>query len=117
MHKGKRIEFCKCFTVKQQKSNNLILEKIINYKVKQKNKKPEKTIVDVRRPDEYEKAHATGTINIPLNEISARLDEITEISTPIVLVCGGGTRHVKAFELLKSNGIECEKGGSWKDIK
>ncbi|MEO8821012.1 MAG: rhodanese-like domain-containing protein [Ginsengibacter sp.] len=85
--------------------------------MKPKSKKPQKTIVDVRRPDEYEKAHAKGTVNIPLNEIPARLDEIKKISTPIVVVCGGGTRHVKAFELLKSNGIECEKGGSWKDIK
>ena len=75
--------------------------------MKQKSTKAEKTIIDVRRPDEYEKAHAKGTINIPLNEIPA----------PIVVVCGGGTRHVKAFELLKSSGIECEKGGSWKDIK
>ena len=85
--------------------------------MKQKNKKPEKTIIDVRRPDEFEKAHATGTINIPLNEIPGRLDEISKLNTQLVIVCGGGTRHVKAFELLKSSGIECEKGGSWKDIK
>ena len=85
--------------------------------MKQKSTKAEKTIIDVRRPDEYEKAHAKGTINIPLNEIPVRLDEIKKIATPVVVVCGGGTRHVKAFELLKSSGIECEKGGSWKDIK
>lgn len=85
--------------------------------MKQKKNKAEKTIIDVRRPDEYKKAHAKGTINIPLNEIPARLDEINKIKTPIVVVCGGGTRHVKAYELLQSNEIECEKGGSWKDIK
>lgn len=83
----------------------------------QKNNNAEKTIIDVRRPDEYGKAHANDTINIPLSEIPTRLEEIKEMTTPVVLVCGGGTRHVKAFELLKSNGIECEKGGSWKDIK
>jgi len=33
-----------------------------------------------------------------------------------VFVCGGGTRHVKAFDLLKANGIISEKGGSWKDV-
>jgi len=85
--------------------------------VKQKNKNSQKTIIDVRRPDEYEKAHANGTINIPLNEIPSRLDEIRKLNTPLVVVCGGGTRHVKAFELLNSKGIECEKGGSWTDIK
>jgi hypothetical protein len=36
------------------------------------------------------------------------------MTQPPVLVCGGGTRHVKAFELLKENGIDSHKGGSWK---
>ena len=45
-----------------------------------------------------------------------RLDEIKKIKEPLVVVCGGGTRHVKAFELLKENGIERKKGGSWKDV-
>lgn len=85
--------------------------------MKKKNKTPQKTIIDVRRPDEYEKGHANGTINIPLNEIDGRFDEINKLKTPLVAVCGGGTRHVKAFELLNSHGINCEKGGSWKDIK
>ena len=60
--------------------------------------------------------HVAESINIPLQEIENRLEEIKEISNPIVLVCGGGTRHIKAFELLKANGIETEKGGSWKDV-
>jgi rhodanese-related sulfurtransferase len=33
-----------------------------------------------------------------------------------VVVCGGGKRHAKAFELLKENGIESERGGSWKEV-
>ncbi|MEO8719818.1 MAG: rhodanese-like domain-containing protein [Ginsengibacter sp.] len=75
-----------------------------------------RTIIDVRRPDEFAKEHAEGSLNIPLLEIPERLDEIRKIKLPIVLVCGGGTRHVKAFELLKSHGIECEKGGGWRDV-
>ena len=81
-----------------------------------KSKPLRKTIIDVRRPDEFEKGHARGSINIPLQEMEKRLDEIKEISEPIVLVCGGGTRHVKAFELLKANGIKSEKGGGWKEL-
>lgn len=77
---------------------------------------PGKIIIDVRRPDEFEKGHAKGSINIPLQQMEERLDEIKNISEPIVLVCGGGTRHVKAFELLKANGIKSEKGGGWKDV-
>jgi rhodanese-related sulfurtransferase len=75
-----------------------------------------KVVIDVRRPDEFEKEHAKKSINIPLNEMRERLDEIKKIKAPIVLVCGRGSRHVKAFELLKENGIESEKGGSWKDV-
>lgn len=75
-----------------------------------------KTIIDVRRPDEFEKGHAEGSINIPFQEIEEHLEEIKELKEPPVLVCGGGTRHVKAFELLKNKGIKSEKGGSWKNF-
>lgn len=81
-----------------------------------KSKPPKKIIIDVRRPDEFEKGHAKGSMNIPLQEIGERIKEIKKINAPIVVVCGGGARHVKAFELLKANGIESEKGGSWKEV-
>jgi len=81
-----------------------------------KSKPLKKIIIDVRRPDEFKKGHAEGSINIPLQEMEERLDEIKNIPEPIVLVCGGGTRHVKAFELLKANGIKSEKGGGWKEV-
>lgn len=81
-----------------------------------KNKQAKRTVIDVRRPDEFARGHAKESINIPLNEIPERLDEIRKIKTPVAVVCGGGSRHVKAFELLKENGIDTEKGGSWKNI-
>ena len=81
-----------------------------------KKEQPAKIVIDVRRPDEFSKGHATGSINIPLQELENRLDEIKKMKQPVVVVCGGGTRHVKAFELLKAHGIESEKGGGWKDV-
>lgn len=80
-----------------------------------KNNKQARKIIDVRRPDEFAKGHAKNSINIPLKELRKRLEEIKKIKESIVFVCGGGTRHVKAFDLLKANGIISEKGGSWKD--
>ncbi|MEO9023303.1 MAG: rhodanese-like domain-containing protein [Ginsengibacter sp.] len=80
-----------------------------------KNKPSKNLIIDVRKPEDFEKGHAEGSINIPLTEMEERLEEIREIKEPIILVCGGGTRHVRAFELLKENGITTEKGGSWRD--
>ncbi len=82
-----------------------------------KNKHPKKIVIDVRRPDEFKKEHAKGSINIPLQEMEQRLGEIKKIKQPIVVVCGGGTRNVKAYELLKSHGIESEPGGGWKEIE
>ncbi|HXR83402.1 MAG TPA: rhodanese-like domain-containing protein [Hanamia sp.] len=81
-----------------------------------RSKSTKKIIIDVRRPDEFENGHAKESINIPLNEIPERLSEIKKIKAPLVMVCGGGSRHVKAFELLRENGIKSEKGGSWKDV-
>jgi len=81
-----------------------------------KKAKSKKTIIDVRRRDEFAKGHAAGSINIPLQEMPERLDEIKKFTSPIVVVCGGGTRHIKAFELLKAHGIESEKGGGWKEV-
>ena len=75
-----------------------------------------KILIDVRRPDEFNEGHAKGSINIPLEEMEERLDEIKNMPEPVVVVCGGGTRHVKAFELLKANGIKSEKGGGWREL-
>ena len=75
-----------------------------------------KLVIDVRRPDEFEKGHAKNSMNIPLDEMPERLNELKKVKQSLVVVCGGGTRHVKAFELLKENGIDSQKGGSWKDV-
>ncbi len=73
-------------------------------------------VIDVRSADEFAKGHAEKSINIPLQEMEERLDEIKKIKSPIVLVCGGGTRNIKAAELLKSCGIAGEAGGGWKKV-
>jgi rhodanese-related sulfurtransferase len=73
-------------------------------------------IIDVRNADEYDKAHAEGSRNIPINELEAHLDEIKNMKEPVIMVCGGGTRNKKAQQLLKDKGIEVEAGGSWKSF-
>lgn len=71
-------------------------------------------ILDVRRPDEYAKGHAEGSVNISYRQLEAHLNEIRKWESPIVCVCGGGTRNVKAHDLLESHGIKSTAGGSWK---
>ncbi len=75
-----------------------------------------KTIVDVRTPGEFMGGHVVGSINIPLQEIQHRIDELKAINGPLVLCCASGNRSGLATQFLKSCGIECENGGSWMDV-
>jgi rhodanese-related sulfurtransferase len=74
------------------------------------------TIVDVRTPEEFMGGHVAGSINIPLQEVQQRLDEIKSLPQPIVLCCASGNRSGQASAFLKTCGIECENGGSWMDV-
>ncbi len=73
-------------------------------------------IIDVRNADEFNKAHAEGSINIPMNELEDHLDEIKKMKEPVVMVCGGGTRNKRAQKLLEEKGIDSTAGGSWKSF-
>ena len=75
-----------------------------------------KTIIDVRTPGEFMGGNVAGSVNIPLNEIPQRLNEIKEMPQPIVLCCASGARSGQATGFLNSNGIKCENGGSWLEV-
>ena len=75
-----------------------------------------KTIIDVRTPSEFMGGNVSGSINIPLNEISQRVDEIKKMKQPIVLCCASGGRSGQATMFLKQHGIDCVNGGSWLDV-
>jgi rhodanese-related sulfurtransferase len=74
------------------------------------------TIVDVRTPSEFMGGHVTGSINIPLQELMERLDEVKALPQPIILCCASGNRSGQATSYLKSLGINCSNGGSWLDV-
>lgn len=75
-----------------------------------------KIIVDVRTYGEFMGGHVAGSINIPLNEIPNRLDEIKELQQPLVLCCASGGRSGQATSYLRGMGVDCENGGSWLDV-
>ena len=56
-------------------------------------------IVDVRDPDEFENGHVPGAINLPLNEIRQRLDELPR-DREVWLYCGVGQRAYYATRVL-----------------
>ena len=74
------------------------------------------TVVDVRTRAEFSGGNVAGSINIPLNEIQERFEEIKSLHQPIVLCCASGGRSGQATHFLKSMGIDCENGGSWLEV-
>jgi len=63
------------------------------------------TILDVRTPEEFAGARYPDAINIPLNELPQRLEEIKKMKTPIVAYCRSGNRIGMAVTILKQHGI------------
>jgi phage shock protein E len=74
------------------------------------------TIVDVRTPGEFMGGNVKGSINIPLQQIQQRADEIKQMPQPVILCCASGARSEQATRFLKSIGIDCENGGSWLSV-
>lgn len=74
------------------------------------------SVVDVRTPEEFKNGNAAGSINIPLQEIQHRMEELKKLKQPLVLCCASGNRSGQAQTYLSQQGIECYNGGSWLDV-
>ena len=74
------------------------------------------TIVDVRTYEEFMGGNVVGSINIPLNEIPARIEDLKALKAPLILCCASGGRSGQAHNYLSQLGIECYNGGSWLDV-
>ena len=71
-------------------------------------------VIDVRTPMEFAGGHVAGSINIPLNEIMSRTDEIKKYETPVLLVCASGNRSGQAAGALQNMGMtNVYNAGSW----
>lgn len=79
-----------------------------------KNKK--NTIVDVRTRGEFMGGSVSGAINIPLNEIPERINDLKEMKTPLILCCASGMRSGQATDYLSLQGVDCLNGGSWLEV-
>ena len=76
------------------------------------------TILDVRTPEEFSGSHYPNAINIPLNELRQRVDEIKQLKQPIVAYCRSGNRSGVAVNILKQNGItNVYDGGSLENMQ
>ncbi len=61
-------------------------------------------VIDVRNPGELEAGTIPGSINIPVGQLPARMDEL-DPQRPTVVFCAGGYRSSTAASTLRNNGF------------
>jgi phage shock protein E len=61
-------------------------------------------ILDVRRPDEFAEAHIENALNIPVDQVASRIDELKKYKA-VYIHCKKGGRAKTAFETLKNLGL------------
>ncbi|MEJ2307772.1 MAG: VTT domain-containing protein [Gammaproteobacteria bacterium] len=87
----------------------------LKQRLQQENGKP--LLLDVRTRREYlgKDGHIAGSLNVPLHELKARLDELrVQADRPIAVVCHTDKRSAKAARLLARQGftnVEVVRGG------
>lgn len=73
-------------------------------------------IVDVRTTKEFGQGAISGSKNIPLQNINAKIDAIKKHNKPVITCCASGMRSGSATSILKNNGIEAINGGGWMSL-
>jgi len=73
-------------------------------------------LVDVRTPAEFAEGHVKGSVNIPLNMISAQLSKFKNKKN-IIVFCLSGGRSRQAKAILEQNGFtNVVNGGTWRQV-
>jgi phage shock protein E len=79
-------------------------------------KEKQGTIIDVRTKAEFMGRNVVGSINIPLQSISDKIEDLKSLQQPLILCCASGGRSGQATQFLSQHGLECYNGGSWLDV-
>lgn len=64
------------------------------------------TLLDTRTPGEYSGGHIDGFVNLPVDALRERLDEIPR-DKPVYVNCQSGLRSYIACRILSQNGFDC----------
>ncbi len=73
-------------------------------------------IIDVRTQGEYKQGNYNNSQNIPLDQISRKVNDIKKKNKAVIAVCRSGARSGQATSILKQNGIEAYNGGPWTSL-
>ncbi|GKU79060.1 rhodanese-like domain-containing protein [Paenibacillus sp. L3-i20] len=61
-------------------------------------------LIDVREPHEFKSGHIPGAKNLPLSQLSSRMNELPK-DKPVFVYCQSGMRSKRAAVIFKKNGI------------
>lgn len=76
------------------------------------------TIVDVRTRAEFLFGHVPGAVNIPLNSIPGKIEELKKMSKPVIFCCASGARSGQATMYSQQMGVtEAYNGGAWSQVR
>ena len=64
-------------------------------------------VLDVRTPGEFAQGHVPGAVNVPVQELEARLSELdARKQEEIAVICASGNRSKTATALLRGRGFD-----------
>jgi len=63
-------------------------------------------VLDVREPWEIQMASLAGTLNVPMNDVPARYDEVLDRRKHIVVMCHHGVRSYNVTAWLRQQGYD-----------
>ena len=72
-------------------------------------------LIDVRSPEEFADGHLDGAINIPVDQVEKRLDEVAALAgvdKTVVVYCRSGRRSASAAKALRAEGFAVIDVGS-----
>lgn len=76
-----------------------------------------RTIIDVRTAEEHAGQHVPGSVNIPLDQLPGRMNDVKNMPTPIIAYCRTGNRSGVAVTMMKQHGIvDAMNGGGIDDM-
>ncbi len=93
-----------------EKQNTVEIKTMAGKKLEKQNSdknKDEVLVIDVRSEEEYKAGHIQHAINIFVDEMESRLNEIEDYKDkPVILYCNTGNKSGKAAKLLVANGFK-----------
>lgn len=95
------------FFFKYTRSNNTSYKELLNQGA---------IIIDVRTESEYKSGHIKNSINVPLKDLTYRINEFDKKDN-IVTVCAAGIRAESAKKFFETRGYNVANGGRWSNLK